>query len=306
MGKNCETIQKQLPAYADQTLAEEDAAAVRAHLDTCKRCRTFAALFTPGQAAEERVALALQHFNRVLHKQAVAIRILAAVLAVILIAAAYGGVMWSLRAGGLEKLTFIRAADYFSNAELRLPYQAKGTLGGTTTDFYSEDSPEQMAQQFETLGSQGTSCTAKVFAGGNVLIHQTKEGGQEAWYALLAKTPDRPMTQYHFCGMEAIIPLPERKDPQTGDGTAAIFLCPYHLIQDERIKDSDVSFENGLLYGTAYQKQEFLDFYRAVSQYEVTETEHGFQIQEKKEGADPIDYAFYEINGRRYFSMTVL
>jgi hypothetical protein len=58
--------------------------------------------------------------------------------------------------------------------------------------------------------------------------------------------------------------------------------------------------------GTTYQKQDFLDFYRAVSQYEVTETEHGFQIQEKKEGADPIDYAFYEINGRRYFSMTVL
>lgn len=306
MSKNCDQIQLQLPSFADQTLPEQDSAAVQAHLDACKRCRAVAALFTPGQAAEERVALALRHFNRVLHKQAVAIRILAAVLAMILIAAAYGGVMWSLRAGGLEKLTFIRAADYFSGAELRLPDQAKGTMGGTTTDFFSEDSPEQMAKKFESLRNEGASYTAKVFAGGNVLIHRTAAGGQGAWYALLTKTPDRPVAHYHLCGMEAIIPLPERKEPQTGEGTAATFLCPYHLIQDERIQDSYVSFENGLLYGTAYPKEEFLNFYRAVSQYEVTETERGFQIQEKKEGADHIDYAFYEINGRRYFSMTAL
>ena len=306
MNKNCDAIRQQLPAYTDKALPDSEAAAVKAHLETCKRCRTFAALFTPGQTAEERMALALQHFHQVRHKQAVAIRILTAILAVILIAAAYGGVMWSLRAGGIQKLDFISANDYWGGAKLRLPYQAKGTMGGATTDFFSEDSPEQMAKKFEALGSKGAPCTAKVFAGGNVLIHQTAEGGREAWYALLAKTPDRPVTHYHLCGMEAIMPPPERKDPQTGEGTAATFLCPYHLIQDERIEDSYVRFENGLLYGTAYPKQEFLDFYRAVSQYEVTETERGFQIEEKKEGADRINYAFYEINGRRYFSMTAL
>lgn len=194
MSKNCDQIQQQLPAFADQTLPEQEAAAVQAHLDACKRCRAVAALFAPGQAAEERRALALRHFNRVLHKQAVAIRILAAVLAVIVIAAAYGGVMWSLRAGGIQKLDFISANDYFSGAELRLPYQAKGTMGGTTTDFFSEDSPEQMAKKFEALGGEGAPCTARVFAGGNVLIHQTAEGGREAWYALLAKTPETVMS----------------------------------------------------------------------------------------------------------------
>ena len=146
MNKNCDAIRQQLPAYTDKALPDSEAAAVKAHLETCKRCRTFAALFTPGQTAEERMALALQHFHQVRHKQAVAIRILTAILAVILIAAAYGGVMWSMRAGGIQKLDFISANDYFSGAKLRLPYQAKGTMGGATTDFFSEDSPARLAQ----------------------------------------------------------------------------------------------------------------------------------------------------------------
>lgn len=305
MSKICPEIQAQLPAYADQTLPESDAAAVKAHLDTCKRCRAYVALFSPGQTGEERTARTLQHFTALLRRRTIAVGILAAILAVLLIAAAYGGIMWSLRAGGLEKLDFVSATDYFGKTELRLPYQAKGTLGGATTDFYAEDSPEQMARRFEALSDDTAVCTAEVF-GENVLIHRTGADGAQAWYALLNQTPGRPAPQYHLCGMEAKISLPERKDPQTGEGSGARFLCPYHLIQDERVKDSYMGLENRLLYGTAYQKQDFLDFYRGVGQYEVTETEHGFRILEKKEPSDPIDYAFYEINGRRYFSMTVL
>lgn len=304
MAKNCNAIQMQLPDYVDQTLPEADRAAVKAHLKTCKRCRAVAGLFSPGQPAEERTQRTLRHFSALVRRRNIEVFILAAILAALLIAAAYGGMMWSLRAGGLQKLDFISATDYISGTELRLPYQAEGTMGGRTTDFFAEDSPEELARRFEALTDGAAAYIAEVFSD-NVLIHRKGADGAESWYALLNQTPGRPMLHYHLCGLEARIPLPGKKDPQTGEGSAAIFLLPYHLIQDDRVKDSYGSFENGLLYGTAYQKQDFLDFYQSAGPYQITETEQGFQISEKEDPADPIQFAFYHINDRRYFSMIV-
>lgn len=305
MRKNCELTQTKLPAYTDQTLPEEETAAVRAHLDTCKRCRACAALFSPGQSAEERTQRTLRHFSALVRRRNITVGILAAILATLLIAAAYGGIMWSLRAGGLQELDFISAMDFSGGTELRLPCQAEGVMAGLTTDFYSEDAPEELAQRFEALSDSNATYSAELFHQ-NVLIHRKGADGAQAWYALINRTPGRPLIDYHFCGMEAKISLPDRKDPQTGEGSCAVFLCPYHLIQDERIRDSYGGLENGLLYGTTYQKEDFLAFYQSVGQYQIKETEQGFQISETENSSDAIRFMFYSINDRLYFSMTVL
>ena len=130
----------------------------------------------------------------------------------------------------------------------------------------------------------------KRFGGDSLLIWRTLPA---ACYLIQRQTGEKAGSRCNFLlfDMEARLGV---------GATEQTFVFPYHLIA---LMESQGTlyfrFDPGVLYETAYSKQEFLNFYRRLGQYTVTETWDGFQIMRGKGSVSASDEAREENSGRR-------
>lgn len=168
---------------------------------------------------------------------------------------------------------------FFYGEPIEIPYRTKGLSHGPATSFQCEDLAELAHQLPDRLGE---GYEAKRFGGDSLLIWRTLPA---ACYLIQRQTGEKAGSRCNFLlfDMEARLGV---------GATEQTFVFPYHLIA---LMESQGTlyfrFDPGVLYETAYSKQEFLNFYRRLGQYTVTETWDGFQIMRGKGSVSASDEA---------------
>lgn len=198
-------------------------------------------------------------------------KLLFAVLGIALLLAVAGILALALTpSGGVRTIHTLSANDFFYGEPIEIPYRTKGVPHGVATSFQCED----LAALAQRLPSQlGADYETRQFGDNALLIWRKKPA---ACYLIQRQTGEKAGSACNFLlfDMEA----------RLGDGDSAQpFLFPYHLIG---LMDSQGTLYDSLdpaaSYETQHSKQDFLDFYRRLGQYAVTETKDGFEIMREQ------------------------
>ena len=181
--------------------------------------------------------------------------------------------------GRVRTTSTLHANDFFYGEPIEISYRTKGLSHGVATSFQCEDLAELAHQLPDRLGE---GYEAERFGGDSLLIWRKSP---TACYLIQRQTGEKAGSRCNFLlfDMEA----------RLGVGAAEqTFVFPYHLIA---LMESQGTlyfrFDPGMPYETAYSKQEFLNFYRRLGQYTVTETQDGFQIMHGKGSVSASDEA---------------
>lgn len=181
--------------------------------------------------------------------------------------------------GRVRTIRTLHANDFFYGEPIEIPCRTKGLSHGPATSFQCEDLAELAHQLPDRLGE---GYEAERFGGDSLLIWRTSPA---ACYLIQRQTGEKAGSRCNFLlfDMEARLGV---------GATEQTFVFPYHLIA---LMESQGTlyfrFDPGVLYETAYSKQEFLNFYRRLGQYTVTETWDGFQIMRGKGSVSASDEA---------------
>lgn len=197
-----------------------------------------------------------------------------AVAGIALLLAAVGILALALTPSGrVRTIRTLHANDFFYGESIEIPYRTKGLSHGVATSFQCEDLEVLSHQLPDRLGA---GYETERFGGDSLLIWRKSP---MACYLIQRQTGAKAGSRCNFLlfDMEA----------RLGVGAAEqSFVFPYHLIT---LMESQGTlyfhFDPGVPYETAYSKQEFLNFYRRLGQYTVTETRDGFQIMRGKGSA---------------------
>ena len=197
--------------------------------------------------------------------------------------------------GGRDKLHLsISAEDFFFEQPLKLPYLNQGEFHGIASTFQAKDDLAELAVHIQK--QQKDAVETQLFGGSHLLIWRKSP---TTCYMIFRQDADH----YLFFDMAAKL---------VGSATGAnpvSFVLPYHFLLLEKQDVIDYHLEAGTLYEVVAEKQEFLDFYRRLGQYTVTETPDGFllasgePLRSKLVGA-PIQFRFTTQDDKSFVSAT--
>ena len=196
--------------------------------------------------------------------------------------------------GGRDKLHLsISAEDFFSEQKLELPYLNRGEFHGIASTFEAKDDLSELAAHIQK--QQKDAAETQLFGGNHLLIW-----GKNPTVCWMIFRQDAD--HYLFFDMAA----------QLVDGAAdsipVRFVLPYHFVPLAKQNVIAYHLEAGTLYETTAEKQDFLDFYRRLGQYTVTETPDGFLLASgehlrSKLVETPIKFQFTTQNGKAFVSL---
>ncbi len=209
-------------------------------------------------------------------------------------------------AGGWKKIDVLRTEDFFSNKLIEIPLEFKyGSRDGTlSTKIVCKYSIAEMAEKVRKLSSEEVNYTVTEFQKGKLLIEIENAGGENA-VVVLTVTTSRNTSEGYPNAYVFFSPLVQYLDTE--------FIIPFHLVKDDRlITYYQDTLQSDLKYATDYNRDDFLAFYKGLSDYypqldsdKIQVLDNGLIVSDNyvKGVTRNVKIEFHEENTRRYFTV---
>jgi len=210
-------------------------------------------------------------------KQTKPIKKLAVILVILFVlsGAVYLSTEFLFHAGGLRRISFITATDYFYSEllTLPLPFREGYNAGNTATFFKSNQSLSELNDRICQI-SDSTELATELFDDNNLLIKKVIRSGSNN-QALFLIQKNNIKRGYYLFNLAA--DFTDYASPNKG--TRAKLIFPYHLVNDVRFAGQYAGFALNTEYATAYTIGDFRQFYESLNIYNLRKTDDTLTIK---------------------------